>query len=131
MQERRCCEVVYPRVIKPILKYKRSCRNGVAVLLFTLDTVLQHLRARLLLLCCSRQAAKQILIYKRSCRNSVAVTLFTLDTVFLHERQRAPGRRGWWTLGPGPSILGRAGRGTDARQRCGAGPIIFCTRTHP
>ena len=48
-----------PRVVKPILKYKRSCRNGVAVLLFTLDTVLQHLRARSLLLCCSRQAVKQ------------------------------------------------------------------------
>ena len=55
------------------------------MLLLTVDTVL---RARSLLLCCSRREVKPVLIYKRSCRNGVAVVLFTLDTVFLHERQR-------------------------------------------
>ena len=104
-----------PRVVKPILKYKRSCRNGVAVLLFTLDTVLQHLRARPLLLCCSRRAVKPILIYKRSCRNGVAVVLFTLDTMFLHERQRQ------LQAGEGSGRLARALR-CSGEQAGGLGP---------
>ena len=108
------------RVVKPILEYKRFCRNGVAVLLFTLDTVLQHLRVRSLLVCCLRRAVKPILIYKRSCRNGVAVVLLTLDMVFLHERQREPQARkklserlvGAW---PGPS-----GEQAGGCQGCGA-----------
>ena len=64
LQERRCCVVVYLRygvtalareVIaivlftsgsKTILIYKRSCRSGVAVVLFTLETVFLHERQK-------------------------------------------------------------------------------------
>ena len=64
LQELRCCVVVYQKngvttlareVIaimlftsgrKPTLIYKRSCMNGVAVVLLTLDTVFLHERQR-------------------------------------------------------------------------------------